>query len=685
MMNSLRSRALYLFSALGLISSAMAQGDPMLPLMPMPAALRPGTGKFIVNQSFTVAMTGPCSASITRAAARMVQNLARRTGLQLTETALTRTADSPGAYFTIHCEAQEQDIALSGPAESYVLEVKPSGVRLEARHSAGLMHGMQTFLQLVQPDGALSSAPAVTIEDAPRFPWRGLMIDVARHFIPLDVLKRNIDGMEAVKLNVLHWHLSDDEGFRVESKKFPKLQQLSSDGKFYSQAEIRELIEYARDRGIRVTPEFDVPGHTTSWFAAYPELASAPGPYAIERKWGVFDAAMDPSSEATYRFLDTFIGEMAALFPDAYFHIGGDEVTGKQWDRNPKIQEFMGRNGFKNNHDLQAYFNRRLAEIVKKHEKIMIGWDEVLHPGLPTDTVVQSWRGQKSLAEAARRGYSALLSHGYYLDLMYPAAQHYSPDPLGDEAASLTAQEKQKILGGEACMWTEFANADNLDSRIWPRMAAVAERLWSPQELRDPEPMYRRLTVVSEELEALGLRHNAVYFETLRRLSGGKNTEALQTLADILEPVKAYVRHRNKDYERTTPLDRLVDGIHPESDTAREFAGMVNKLVKNPSDTQQAGAVRKWLTLWRDNDQQLAPMLQSNPPLKELFPLSQNLTSVAAVGLQAMDYLSADGHAPALWREQQLAFLKQAEKPQAEMLNMIAPSVRKLVEATSAQ
>ncbi|HLY99690.1 MAG TPA: family 20 glycosylhydrolase [Candidatus Angelobacter sp.] len=684
-MNRRRLHVLGLFSALGLMSSAMAQGDPTLPLMPMPSVVRPGTGKFIIDQSFTIAMTGPCGAVITRATERMVHNLARRTGLPLAEAAMVRTSDKSKARFTIHCTSPEENLSLSGPSESYVLEVKPSGVRLEAQHVAGLLHGMQTFLQLVQMDGAVSSAPAVTIEDSPRFPWRGLMIDVARHFIPLDVLKRNLDGMEAVKLNVLHWHLSDDQGFRVESKKFPKFQQLASDGKFYTQAEVHELIEYAQDRGIRVVPEFDMPGHTTSWFAAYPELASAPGPHSIERKWGVFDAAMDPSSETTYRFLDTFIGEMAVLFPDAYFHIGGDEVTGKQWDRNPKIQEFMRRNGLKNNHDLQAYFNRRLAEIVKKHEKIMIGWDEVLYPGLPVDTVVQSWRGQKSLAEAARRGYSGLLSHGYYLDLMYSAAQHYSPDPLGDEATSLTAQEKQKIFGGEACMWTEFADANNLDNRIWPRLAAEAERLWSPQELRDPESMYRRLAILSKELEALGLRHNAVYFETLQRLAGGNNTEALQMLADVLEPVKAYVRHRNKDYESSTPLDRLVDGIHPESDTAREFAGMVNRLIKDPSDARQAAAILKWLTLWRDNDQKLEPALQSNPLLKELPPLSKNLSSAAAAGLQAMDYLSAGGHAPAAWREQQLALLKQAEKPQAEMLNMIVPSMRKLVEATLPQ
>ena len=185
--------------------------------------------------------------------------------------------------------------------------------------------------------------PAISIDDSPRFPWRGLMIDVSRHFIPLDVLKRNLDGMAAVKLNVFHWHLSDNQGFRVESKKFPKLHELGSDGLYYTQDEVRDLIAYARERGIRVVPEFDMPGHSTAWFVGYPELASGPGPYEIERKWGVFDPAMDPTREETYKFLDEFIGEMARLFPDQFFHIGGDEVNGKQWDANPKIQAVHAR------------------------------------------------------------------------------------------------------------------------------------------------------------------------------------------------------------------------------------------------------------------------------------------------------------------------------------------------------
>src|SRR6202040_3463360 len=219
--------------------------------------------------------------------------------------------------------------------------------------------------------------------------------------------------------------------------------------------------------------------HSTSWLVGYPELASAPGPFTIDRILGVRDAAMDPTKENVYQFLDTFIGEMAELFPDEYFHIGGDEVNGKQWNANPKIRAFMREHGMKDYHDLQTYFNQRLLRIVQQHGKKMVGWDEILQPDLPKDIVVQSWRGQQSLAAAARQGYMGILSTGYYLDLMEPASLSYGVDPLGGEASRLSRAEQSKILGGEACVWTENIDMQNFDGANWPRTAAIAERLWS--------------------------------------------------------------------------------------------------------------------------------------------------------------------------------------------------------------
>ena len=236
---------------------------------------------------------------------------------------------------------------------------------------------------------------------------------------------------------------------------------------------------------------------------------------AFRRRYGLFEYTVMPfglcNAPGTFqhymndmfrKFLDKFLEEMAALFPDEYFHIGGDEVAGKEWEVNPKIQAFMREHGMKNKQDLQAYFNQRLQKIVSKHHKIMVGWDEVLHPDLPKSVVVQSWRGQESLATAAQQGYRGILSFGYYLDLMWPAARHYAVEPLSGQGASLNAEEKARILGGESCMWAEFITPENIDSRIWPRNAAIAERVWSPATVQDPASMYERMAQVGERLDA---------------------------------------------------------------------------------------------------------------------------------------------------------------------------------------
>ncbi|MGC1382517.1 MAG: family 20 glycosylhydrolase, partial [Candidatus Acidiferrales bacterium] len=524
----------------------------------------------------------------------------------------------------------------------------------------GTLHGLQTFLQLVQVTPTGFAAPAVHIEDRPRFPWRGLMIDSGRHFTPIDVLKRNIDGMEAVKLNVLHWHLSENQGFRVQSKTFPKLTEMGSDGLFYTQAEVREIIEYARDRGIRVMPEFDMPGHATAWFVGYPQIASGAGPYKIEREWGVFDPAMDPTNEATYKFLEKLLAEMTSLFPDAYFHIGGDEVNGKEWDANPKIQAFMKAHGLKNNHDLQQYFNTHVEKILQRHHKIMVGWDEILAPGLPKDSVVQSWRGQNSLAEAIKLGYRGLLSYGYYLDMMSPASKHYLVDPMAQNAALLSDDEKKRILGGEACMWSEYITPEDIDSRIWPRTAAIAERLWSPQSTLNVESMYVRLGAESRRLEALGLTHRASENRMLRRLAGTEDIAALRVLADVVEPVKEYDRENlHGPGSIATPLDRIIDAIPPESEVARRFATLVDQFIAaNLQDAALEKEIRSELTVWSQNHDQLQPLFKSSFIVAEAEPVSQNLSALANTGLQALDYIDKREPAPAPWTTQQLQIIK---------------------------
>jgi hexosaminidase len=664
---------------------ASAQEQQRLNLMPLPASVQTGSGSLRIDSSFSVALIGHTEARLDRAVQRFLRQLTRETALPLS------AKTSPRATLIIHTDHASKEVQELSEDESYTLEISSDGAKIDAATPLGSMHGLQTFLQLVEvsPDGF--AAPGVKIQDKPRFPWRGLMVDVSRHFIPLEILRRNLDGMEAVKMNVFHWHLSENQGFRVESKKFPKLHTLGSDGLFYTQEEIRDLISYARDRGIRVVPEFDMPGHSTAWFVGYPELASGPGPYEIERKWGIFDPAMDPTNEKLYKFLDEFVGEMTKLFPDRYFHIGGDEVNGKQWDANAKIQEFKKTHGLKDNDALQAYFSQRLQKIVTKHGKAVVGWDEVFIPGVPKDIVIQSWRGQASLAQAASQGYRGILSNGYYLDLGWSTARHYAVDPLSGAAASLTPEQQQLILGGESCMWAEYVNPENIDSRIWPRNAAIAERLWSPQNVTDLTSMYTRLHAISTELEWLGLTHRSYYSQMLRRIAGPsaspEELAALRTLADVVEPVKDYTREATAAAEPTsaTPLNRLVDAVPLESEAARRFGVLVDRFVTaSCHDADAEARLRAQLTAWRDNDAKLQPLARRSFLVKEVAASSQDLSALAAVGLAAIDFMGKGGAAPDDWKTRQLSVIEQVNKPKTQLLMMPAAAVQRLVEAVSA-
>jgi len=659
---------------------AQVQQSPNL--MPVPATMQLGSGQLLIGPTFSVSITGTHEARLDQAVGIFLAQLGRQIGMPPID---MQVANSANATLVIQAASETKAVQELGEDESYGLEISQAGARLSAPSALGIMHGLQTFLQLVETTKEGFAVPAISIEDSPRFAWRGLMIDVSRHFIPLDVLRRNLDGMAAVKLNVFHWHLSDNQGFRVESRKFPKLQEMGSDGLFYTQNEVRDLIAYARERGIRVVPEFDMPGHSTAWFVGYPELASGPGPYEIERKWGVFDPAMDPTREETYKFLDKFIGEMAQLFPDQFFHIGGDEVNGKQWDANPKIQDFMHAHGLKDNNDLQAYFNQRVQKIVSKHGKTMLGWDEILRPDLPNSIVIQSWRGPDSLAQAARQGYRGLLSSGYYVDLMWSAERHYLTEPLSGAAANLSAEQQKRILGGEACMWSEYVSPENIDSRIWPRTAAIAERLWSPQNVRDVNSMYQRLHEISQRLDWLGLTHNSSYEPMLRRITGTDDISSLDVLANVLEPVKDYTREETATEPATSakPLVRVVDAVRPESATARQFADSVNALVTGKSRPGTEALVRNLLSQWRDNQVELQPLFEKSSLLREVAPISQTLSSLGAAGLAALDYLDRGEHPPAAWITQQLALVEQAKKPQAQLLVVVAPSVEKLIQASA--
>jgi len=664
-------------------SDIMAQQTiPAVPpqnnLMPVPASIQFVPGRLPITSAFQVTTKTYSDARLISAINRMRARLSGRTNLTLTPAAAT---DAHQATFVVECAGPGKTIPSVDENESYQLIISDRQAQLTAPTVVGALRGLETFLQLVSADRDGFYLPAVKIQDHPRFPWRGLLIDVARHYEPMEVLKRNLDAMAAVKLNVFHWHLTENQGFRIESKRFPKLHQMGSDGLFYTQDQAREIVAYAAERGIRVIPEFDMPGHSTAWLVGYPELGSLPGPYEIERHAGIFDPALDPTREQTYKFLDIFIGEMAALFPDEYLHIGGDENEGKQWDKSPAIQAFMKEKGIKDNHALQAYFNQRVLKILQKHKKRMVGWDEILQPDLPKDAVIQSWRGPTALAEAAQKGYDGILSNGYYIDLMYPTSQHYLADPIPANS-TLTPEQRKHILGGEATMWGEYVSPETIDSRIWPRTAAIAERLWSPSTTTDVDDMYRRLAVVSIELEELGLMHEKNVEMLLRRLARTKEIGSLVTLVSVLEPVKEYRRGQQRPSIMLSPLTGLVDAARADSEAARRFSTMVDSMLSDVPRFRTA-AVREALVGWRDSEPALNAIIERSPALQEAQPLADDLRDMATIGLEATSYLN-DGVTPTpQWRDAKLARLEQAAKPKAALEFAVIPSIRLLVIAAS--
>jgi hexosaminidase len=663
---------LFAFCMLSLPASIRAQNESSLPIMPLPAHFVQGQGEFPIDGNFGIALKGYKESRLERARQRFLDLLSSETGIPLWREAVLNQP-----HFLIQTAGPSAAVQELSEDESYHLEISTTDVQLTAANPIGVLRGLQTFLQLVRVTPKGFSVPVVMIDDKPRFPWRGLLIDSGHRFVPVPVIRRNLDGMEAVKLNVFHWRFADDEGFHIESKRFPLLQEKGSGGFYYSQDEVREIVAYARDRGIRVIPEFDMPCHTTSWFAGYPDLASGQNPSQ--------SSAIDPTRESTYKFLAGFIGEMAALFPDSYFHTGGDECDAKEWEANLRIHDFMQAHAIKDGAALQALFTARIQKIVAGNKKIMVGWDEVLEPNTPKDVVIQSWRGDASLSEAARRGYRSVLSSGYYIDLNQSAAEHYLVDPLGGSAATLKPEEKARILGGEPTMWTDIVSQENLDNRIWPRTAAIAERLWSPQEIQDVDSMYRRLAVVSQRLTYYGLRHRLITDEMLERMSGDPDPVPLKVLAAVVQPPRMYERQQLRNFTDFTPLNRLDDAVPPESDTAREFDGIAKRITQGNATPQEWQHARQWLVLWRDNDAKLQPLLARSFLTQELAPLSRNLSQVAQIGLKALDDLRENRVVNTEERQRNIEFLKSSAKPQAVLLLMVAPSVELLVQATRIQ
>lgn len=647
-------------------------------LMPVPAKLTTDQGSFTLSSSFTVAAPHFRDERLDAGIGRMLHRLEYQTGVPITKDI---QKDAAGAALVVDVQGAGEAVQSIDEDESYSLHVTSSGVNLQAKTVVGALRGMETLLQLVQTDHAGYILPAVSIEDTPRFHWRGLMIDSGRHFEPVPVIERTLDGMAAVKLNVFHWHLSEDQGFRIESKLYPKLAGMGSDGLYYTQEQAKEVVAYARERGIRVVPEFDMPGHSVSWFVGYPDLASGPGPYTVRRVFGISDEAMDPTRDSTYKFLDGFIGEMSTIFPDPYFHIGGDETKGVQWKGNPRIVEFMQKHDMKDPAALQAYFNQRLLKILQKHHKYMIGWDEVLNPALPKDVIIQSWRGTESLAAGAKQGYQGILSAPYYLDAMKPAEQHYLADPLPADS-DLTPQQQTLILGGEVCMWGEQLYERTIDSRIWPRTAAMAERFWSPENVRDVSDMYRRLDVMSVRLEAFGLTHLTQEDVGLRALTGTTDIDAMRVFASVLEPVSFHERYQGQHTSQLTPLDHLVDAVRPDPPSRYQMEVLVQAFLKNPAqDGRERQELANNFASWSKAAPDVQRQVSESPLLADAAGRAQQFADLAKIGSEAVKYLSGGNAAPAGWKQSSLAALDAAQKPQGLVRFTVLAPLHDLVNA----
>jgi hexosaminidase len=670
----------FLLSCLACAADPTSMPADSLNLMPLPASIQMGQGQLKLDGSFTIGTAAYSNARLERAIERLQHRMEGRTGVEVP----LGVTKSGGATFTIEVAAAGADIPKLGDDESYSLEIGTQHATLKANTVVGAIRGLETVLQLVSGEQSGYYLPAVTIQDKPRFAWRGLMIDVSRHWEPMEVVLRNIDALAAVKMNVFHWHLTDDQGFRIESKKYPKLQELGSDGLYYTQDQVRQVIAYAADRGIRVVPEFDLPGHASSWFVGYPELASGPGPYHIERNFGIFDPVMDPTREETYKFLDGFFGEMAQLFPDEYLHIGGDENNGNQWKANPKIQQFMQKHDLKDTAALQAYFNQRVLKILEKHGKKMIGWDEVLTPDLPKDVIVQSWRGTKSLADGAKRGYDGILSQPYYFDHMAPAEYFYVNDPIAPDS-DLTPEQAAHVIGGEACAWGEFLSPENIDSRVWPRNAAAAERFWSPRDTRNVSDMYRRLDPVSVGLEQDGLTNESSTAKMLRQITGTRDLGPLNTLARVSEPFGISFREQMLKATQLTPLNHVTDAAVPDIPFRRQFASQVNALLNDaPKFAADREALAQQFHEWQNLGPAFQAMRANAPILADCDDRVQTLGQLGAAGLEALTYLQNGTTPPAEWKDATLKLINDAEKPDKSMLKLSwLPSYRALVLAAA--
>ncbi len=628
----------------GIISNAQIQKE-QLNLMPWPQNVNLTEGTFALSKNFKINITGNPNSRIFIGTTNFLRRLDGRTGLFFEQAFLTKTNEYPEADLQINC-TRNGKIEINED-ESYRLTITSNRIAINATTDLGALHGLETLLQFLQNNSTSYYFPNVTISDFPRFTWRGLMIDAARHFQPVDVIKRNLDAMASMKMNVFHWHLADDQGWRIELKNHPKLTELASDGNFYTQEEIKNIVKYADDRGILIVPEIDVPGHASALLTAYPEIGSKISDgkvsYEVQRNSGIYNATLDPTNPKTYEILNSIFDEVCPLFPGNYFHIGGDENNGKEWNANPAIQQFMRENSIKNKHDLQTYFNMKLIPMLKKHGKKLMGWEEIMTENMSKDAIIHAWRGTNegqeaggALIKAAKSGYNTVLSNGFYIDLMLGLESHYLNDPLPKKII-LTPEEKARVLGGEAAMWSELVTPLNIDSRIWPRTAAIAERLWSNADVNDMNSLRKRLKTISFRLEELGITHIRNKEVILRNISNNQDTRVLNDFSNLCEPLKNYKRNGGgKKYRMHSPLTLFADACNADAPEALDFNVAVNAYLADKSKENKV-LVTDFFKKWIVTNSDLIALSANAPLVQPLLPLAKSLNDVSQQLLLLME------------------------------------------------
>lgn len=657
-------------------------------LLPRPLRLEPRWGRLDLGGGLRIEYPPGAPPPVVELARRFQARFGRLLGTATEDAATLRlgTTTAAGTHPAL------------GDDESYRLRITTTGAELDAATPWGAAHGLERCLQLLDGDGEGTFLTALLLEDAPRLPWRGVLLDLARHFLDLPTLLRTLDGLAAAGINVLHLHLNDDQGFRFESRRCPRLHELSGSGGYLRVEEVAELVAAATARGIRIVPELDVPGHAGAILHAHPELAAGPAPATLPRAFGPSRYALDPSLDATWGLLEAVLDDLVELFPDTYVHLGGDEVHPDVYAfEDARRRAWMAAAGLSDAAAVQAWFTRGVVAMLAQRNRRAVGWDEVLHPAMPAAMTVQAWRGAATLEAALAAGHDALYSAGWYLDLNYPARLHYRFDPaaptaelaaaeatlatepqladVGDgilalqAAAAATARSvtavagRGALLGGEACLWSELVTQELLDARLYGRLAAVAERLWSDPVAADEASFERRLPGWLTHLERVTDCRPLTGDPAMLWRLGVEPYErlAVETLLEALEPVRWYKRllgvgglasrregrPPQRPYDADTPLHRPVDLLPPDSPALWQLRTALFAVAADPEDVSAQVTLRDFAGRWRMLPVQLAALEQRSRHFAALADRIEQLADLADLLDELVDAVIA-GETPGM-------------------------------------